>query len=268
MRLAYLVLLGLLLVLIISPWFLLHSTGLPTGYLVLRALEYYAVILILVCCLAVTEWLRSRAHRARESSEEEWLSSVLSEVEKPARTRGLSIRVVDEASPRAFLLLDDIAVSRGLLRALSREEVKAVIAHELGHKHLIVLRVLRGVLAFAVLFNASITVVLLTKIQAHLEVLSVAVFTASIILGVIVIISLSRLEEHLADIYAVKITGSTLLASALRKLVEVQTSASSKRVLRPLVVDGVAYPSIENRVSVITEYYRELSRSRSSLEPR
>jgi len=268
LRLAYLILLGLLLVLIISPWFLLHSTGLPTGYLVLRALEYYAVILILVCCLAVTEWLRSRAHRARKPGEEEWLSSVLSEVEKPARIRRLSIRVVDEASPRAFLLLDDIAVSRGLLRALSREEVKAVIAHELGHKHLTVLRVLRGVLAFAVLFNASITVVLLTKIQAHLEVLSVAVFTASIILGVIVIISLSRLEEHLADIYAVKITGSTLLASALRKLVEVQTSASSRRVLRPLVVDGVAYPSIENRVSVITEYYRELSRSRNSLEPR
>lgn len=107
----------------------------------------YAVVAF-VAALLLAQWLFSpylinAVYRTEEPGPElEWLRI---EVERMSRAIGLSkppkLLVADMRAPNAFaygspLAGNFVAVTKGLLRIMPREEVKAVLAHELGHlKH-------------------------------------------------------------------------------------------------------------------------------------
>jgi Zn-dependent protease with chaperone function len=271
LRLAHVALLILLVVLTALPWtyLLAFSTRSLAKFhvqLVLRSLVYFAVIFLLVSVLAVVEWFASRALKARELGvSEAWLWSIIRELEEVTGAGKLRVRLVEEDAPRAFLLLDDVVVSKGLIRALSAEEIKAVLAHELGHRYLAPLRALRGVLTFAVFFNASTILALSLDTNAYYGSLSLPVFSASTVLCFITILSLSRIEEHLVDIYSVKVTKSTALASALSKLERGLAINPPRSLVKPLLMmKGISYPPIKTRINVIAEFHRELSTENKS----
>lgn len=69
---------------------------------------------------------------------EEWLLDLLEEVKRASGYGGrVELRVAEVDEPNAFAISNAfkkvIVLHRGLARILSRDEIKAVIAHELGH---------------------------------------------------------------------------------------------------------------------------------------
>ena len=123
-----------------------------------------------------------------------------------------------------------LAVHEGLLRQLNQEEVKSVIAHELGHikhKDYIVMTVL-STLPLIAYYVAQITLFAgafsggrrndKDNSGAILIVIGIIAF-AIYILTFLIVMRLSRLREHYADAFSAYVTGAPhALASSLAKI--------------------------------------------------
>lgn len=97
--------------------------------------------------LLIVQWLFSpyiinAVYAARPPGPgEEWLERELEEIARRSGVRKPKLVIAEVAMPNAFaygspLAGSYVAVTRGLLRLLSRDELRAVLAHEVGHlKH-------------------------------------------------------------------------------------------------------------------------------------
>lgn len=282
-KLSSVILMITLLVLVVSPWLVLVYVNKSTIQTLItqffEILQHFTVFIVLVSVVAALEWFVSRVLHARmPNSEEKWLYYVIEEVKESTGIKRLRVRVIDRSTPQAFLMLDDIVVTKGLLDILNKEEVKSIILHELGHRRLVLFRLVRGLLTFAVFFNMSVLVKELgeTLTQSipwrsftftNPSIVDIMVFTVTTVLSIIVVLSLSRLEEHLADLYTVEVMRSDILASALSKLERERTHRVTfiKGIVKPLfLLNGVPYPSIKIRTELITSYYCELQKALAS----
>jgi Zn-dependent protease with chaperone function len=183
-----------------------------------------------------------------------------------------------------------IAVTRGALERLTREELEAMLAHECGHLDAGLLRRLFGRGYFAApavgLFVASATTTMV--LSAHLvstliepaTVTELAFSTSLAILAVITAFILSTcysmLEEILADLKSVEIAGSDALANALSKMELYSGSVDIEGLLKkhlgrkfvllyPIarafisIID--AHPPLQLRIHVVREYYRRVAKT-------
>ena len=187
--------------------------------------------------------------------------------------------LMDEDAPNAFATGRDprhgvVAVTTGLLRVLDRQEVAAVIAHELGHiknRDTLIMSVaatLAG--ALSMLANLAMWGSLLGGHSSSEDEEGASPFAG--LLGVLVAplaatliqMSISRGREYLADAAAARYTGSPLsLASALRKIeamsraVPMETGSPATAHLfihNPFSMEGLGrlfstHPSTEERVA-------------------
>ncbi|MCE4611002.1 MAG: zinc metalloprotease HtpX [Desulfurococcales archaeon] len=118
-----------------------------SGYLGLSGEGIVLMLTVLAAVMIVAQWLFSpyiinAIYRTREPGPyEEW---IVAEVERLARASGIKtpkVVISEMDMPNAFaygspLAGSYVAVTRGLLRIMPREEVRAVLAHEVGHlKH-------------------------------------------------------------------------------------------------------------------------------------
>jgi Zn-dependent protease with chaperone function len=103
----------------------------------------------------------------------------------------------------------------------------------------------------------------------------IALFTATLLISALGILSLERLEEHLADEISVKATKSTTLVKALEKLGKQKAETGDQRaygvrklllsLLTPLLFLGallllLSQPSIDAQKLVINHCHEELER--------
>ena len=127
----------------------------------------------------------------------------------------VSVKVVDCELGVAAFTPSGIIVTRGLLNALNKSEVEAVLAHELGHAKR----------ALNILTLRALSTLALTNLTALMSVVAfgggglvvIALSTATLPISALGVLSLERLEEHLADEISVKATKSTALVKALEK---------------------------------------------------
>lgn len=167
--------------------------------------------------------------------ENPWLEATVKELADKAGLPMPRLATVPSNSPNAFTFGRStsgatLAVHEGLLRHLNQAEVKAVIAHELGHikhKDYIVMTVLSA-LPLIAYYVAQITLYAgafsgrgrrdKDNSGAILIVIGVIAFAVYIITFLIVM-RLSRLREHFADAFSAYATGSPRsLESALAKI--------------------------------------------------
>lgn len=165
-----------------------------------------------------------------------------------------------------------VAVSTGLLRLMNREEVEAVIAHELSHVKngdMVTQTLLQGVMnTFVVFFSRVIGWVVDRQILRNEDdAPGVGYYVTSIVLDIalgflagIVVAAFSRYREFHADAGAARIMGSeTPMVNALARLggiepVELQGSVKGFGISGGIGSLFATHPSIDERIAALREH--------------
>ena len=172
-----------------------------------------------------------------KSGENPWLESTVKELADKSGIPMPKLATVPDRTPNAFVFGrtagdTTLAVHEGLLTQLTKEEVKGVIGHELGHikhKDCIVMTVLSALPLLAYLVaRGTWGAARISSVSSRKKKgggIGAAFFIIAIIAYIVYIISLlcvmrlSRLREHYADSYSAYVTGSPRsLESGLTKI--------------------------------------------------
>ncbi len=176
-----------------------------------------------------------------EGTTEYWLVDTVKRLAERAGI-GMPEVAVYEGEPNAFAtgaLRDSalVAVSTGLLQAMSREEVEAVLGHEIGHVangDMVTLTLIQGVVNTFVIFLSRIIGYVVDRLILKNERgvgigFYVTVFVSQIVLGVlasIVVAWFSRQREFRADAASADLLGSPRpMIAALARLGSLQPGA-------------------------------------------
>ncbi|MBD3259483.1 M48 family metalloprotease [Candidatus Woesearchaeota archaeon] len=171
-----------------------------------------------------------RAKKASEKEEPE-LHSIVEDVCKESNCIKPPVYVIPNESPNAFACGRNekhsaVAVTAGLLKILTRDELKGVIAHEIAHikNKDILIQTVAGAIATSISYIA-----LFARIGAMAggfgggrgrnagELLAIAILTP--LMAMLIQLAISRSREYLADETGAKnIKNSKALASALAKM--------------------------------------------------
>lgn len=231
--------------------------------------------------LAMSKWMAKRMTGAKvidtpTNEIERWL---LSTVQSQAQRAGIGmpeVAIYDAPDMNAFATGASrnnalVAVSTGLLRAMSREEAEAVLAHEISHVangDMITLALIQGVVNTFVIFLSRVIGYLVDKVLLKNERgygigYFVATMVAQIVLGIlasIVVNWFSRQREYRADAGGAGLAGSGNMINALRRLqlgtVESQLPeqmaafgiSSSKSTMMQLFT---THPPLEKRIAAL-----------------
>lgn len=217
------------------------------------------------------------AHQVSENDEPD-LHRVVQEVADMARLPKPKVYVVQNDSPNAFATGRNpkhaaVAVTTGIRRILDREELKAVLAHEMGHvrNRDILVSAIVATIAGAVMFLASIARWGLFfgfgrrngGGGAIALVLWLVIIILAPIAALLIRMAISRAREYGADETGAEISGRPMaLASALRKLqmgatmrpMQVNESTAHLFIVNPLRSDFVGslfstHPPVEERIA-------------------
>jgi heat shock protein HtpX len=160
-----------------------------------------------------------------------WLENTVKELARASGVTMPRLAIVPNPTPNAFVFGNSsskmtLAVHEGLLRQLNEDEVRGVLAHELGHvKHRdsIVMTVLSAIPLLAYMIARS-TMFMGTGSRdrdrgAGYVALAGVVAMVVYFVAQLLVLRLSRLREHFADVYSGYLTGSPRsLESALTKI--------------------------------------------------
>jgi len=178
--------------------------------------------------LAISKWMAKRATGAqvitRPSNDvESWLVAT---VQRQAQQAGIGtpeVAVFNSPDPNAFatgMFRDSalVAVSTGLLRLMNKQEVEAVLGHEVSHVangDMVTLTLIQGVLNTFVLFIARI---IASQFDRGRFLIYIALQLAFGVLASIVVAWFSRRREFRADAGGAQLESTTAMASALGRL--------------------------------------------------
>ena len=168
--------------------------------------------------------------------ENPWLETIVKGLADKSGIPTPRLATVPDPTPNAFVFGRTasgatLALHEGLLRNLNEDEVKGVIAHELGHirhKDYIVMTVLSALPLLAyIIARGTWTAAQFSSgsrrknegdMRATLVVIGVLSYVVYIV-SLLCVMRLSRLREHYADAYSAYLTGSPRsLESALTKI--------------------------------------------------
>jgi heat shock protein HtpX len=198
--------------------------------------------------------------------ENPWLEKTVKEIADKSGLPMPRLATVPNNTPNAFTFgrtttSATLALHEGLLRQLNEDEVRGVIAHELGHvkhKDYIVMTVLSALPLIAYLIARTALYAGAfsggrrnSKDNSGAALIAIGVIAFIIyILTFLIVMRLSRLREHYADAYSAYVTGSPReLESALAKI----TYGLS---LSPKAPEGARAFYIEDPVSAKQEIQR------------
>jgi len=189
--------------------------------------------------LAMSKWMAKRSTGARVITQpgngaESWLVNT---VERLARDAGIDtpeVAVYDAPDMNAFATGARrnnalVAVSTGLLRGMQKDEVEAVLAHEIAHVangDMITLALVQGVLNTFVIFLSRVIGHIIDRVVLRNERgygigYFVSVIVAQVLLGIlasIIVMWVSRQREFRADAGSARLNGRRPMINALARL--------------------------------------------------
>ncbi|MDC0379534.1 protease HtpX [Litorivicinus sp.] len=168
------------------------------------------------------------------NADEQWLVATVAELAKDAGIGTPEVGIFQSQTSNAFATGWDrnnalVAVSTGLLSRFSRDEARAVMAHEIGHVangDMITLALIQGVVNTFVMFFSRVIghtidrAVFKTE-RGHGPAFYITTFVAEIILGVlasIIVFWFSRQREFRADQAGAQLAGAPAMIGALERL--------------------------------------------------
>lgn len=178
--------------------------------------------------LAISKWVAKKstgAHVIEKPSNdiEHWLFNT---VQRQAEQAGIGmpeIAIFDSPDPNAFatgMFRNNalVAVSTGLLRLMNKQEVEAVLGHEISHVangDMVTLTLIQGVLNTFVLFVARI---IASQFDRGRFLIYIGLQMAFGVLASIIVAWFSRRREFRADAGGASLESSAAMASALNRL--------------------------------------------------
>jgi heat shock protein HtpX len=169
--------------------------------------------------------------RYLEQGEYPWLENTVNELATASNVPMPRLAIVPNPAPNAFVFGNSsskmtLAVHEGLLKQLNEDEVRGVIAHELGHirhRDSIVMTVLSAIPLLAYMIARSTLFVGMGSRDRERSAgyIAIAGVVALVVYFVaqLLVLRLSRLREHFADVYSGYLTGTPRsLESALTRI--------------------------------------------------
>lgn len=189
--------------------------------------------------LALSKWMAKRLTGAYvisspNNSTEAWLVETVKKLAAGAGIGMPEVAVFDSPAPNAFatgMSRDKalIAVSTGLLRVMNKDEIEAVLGHEVSHVangDMVTLTLIQGVVNTFVIFFSRIVGhfvdrVILKNERGHGLGFFITTIAAQIVFGIlasIIVFWFSRRREFRADAGGANLAGRSKMISALEKL--------------------------------------------------
>ena len=231
--------------------------------------------------LLMSKWMAKWSTGAKvidqpRNGDEAWL---LETVRRQAQQAGIGmpeVAVYDSPTPNAFATgatknSSLVAVSTGLLQSMRREEVEAVLAHEVSHVangDMVTLALLQGVVNTFVIFLSRIIGGIVDSFLRGKDERSgpgigywVSVIACEIVLGffaTMIVMWFSRYREYRADHGGATLAGRTKMINALKALARGHESDLPKSLTAFGIRGGVvgllsSHPPIEERIRRLSE---------------
>ena len=193
--------------------------------------------------LLISKWMAKRSTKTRiiekpVTEQELWLVNTVAELAKKAGIGMPEVGIFPAPESNAFATGWNknkalVAVSEGLLQRFSRDEARAVLAHEIGHVangDMITLSLIQGVvntfvMFFARIFGHFVDRVILKNERGHGIGFYVATFAAEMVLAVlasIIVMKFSRYREFRADAAGAHLADKRSMIGALNRLLSEQ----------------------------------------------
>ena len=252
-----------------------------TGMLVFCALFGFGGAFV---SLALSKWMAKRATRMRVIDQprdevEFWL---LSTVRRQAERAGIAmpeVGVYEAPEINAFATGPSrnnslVAVSRGLLRAMNRDEAEAVLAHEVSHVangDMVTLTLIQGVVNTFVMFLARVVGDLIDRVVFRNEdgrglgyfLTVMALEVAFGLLASVVVMAFSRWREFRADAGGAELAGREKMIAALQRLAQTYGQSSLPSEVRAFGISGgvagglqrlfMSHPPLAERIQALRE---------------
>ena len=191
--------------------------------------------------LLISKWMAKRSMGVQvidqpQNASEQWLYSTVKELADKAGIGMPEVGIFHSDAPNAFSTGWNknnalVAVSTGLLQRMNKDEVAAVLGHEIGHVangDMVTLALIQGVVNAFVMFFARIIGNFVDKAVFKNEdgpgiAFYITTFVAEMVLGILastIVAWFSRRREYRADEAGAALTSNAAMASALMRLKE------------------------------------------------
>ena len=232
-----------------------------------------------VISLAISKWSAKRAMGVHvienpQNQTEQWLVSLVSKQAKEAGIGMPEVGIFQTNDPNAFATGMNrnnalVAVSTGLLQAMSKDEVEAVVGHEISHVangDMITMALMQGVVNTFVYFFASIIGhfvdrAILKNEQGHGMGYFVTQMIAQIALSFLasmLVMWFSRYREFHADAGGARLAGKEKMIAALRALQRAHSPEDLPGQLAAFGINGggvkkmfMSHPPLEERIAAL-----------------
>jgi heat shock protein HtpX len=231
--------------------------------------------------LAISKWMAKKSMGVRvietpSSSTELWLVDTVKRFADDAGIGMPEVGIFDSPEVNAFATGANknnalVAVSSGLLRAMSREEAEAVIGHEIAHVangDMVTLALIQGVVNTFVMFLSRIighTVdrVVFKNEEGHGPAFFVTMIVAELVLGIlasIIVMWFSRQREFRADRGGASLAGKGAMIAALERLQMAHSGPLPERMAAFGIAGGspqgwkrlfMTHPPLEERIAAL-----------------
>jgi heat shock protein HtpX len=191
--------------------------------------------------LFISKWMAKRTMGVQlidpqnpGSADASWLISTVQRQAQAANIGMPEVGVFDSSDPNAFATGASknnalVAVSTGLMQAMSQDEVEAVLAHEVSHVangDMVTMALIQGVVNTFVIFLSRLVGFFVDRvILKNSRGLGIGYFISSIVaqivLGILastIVMAFSRRREFHADAGAASLVGRQKMIAALRRL--------------------------------------------------
>ena len=230
--------------------------------------------------LAISKWTAKRMVGARviespQSTTEAWLVET---VRRQAQMAGIGmpeVAIFDSPDVNAFATGMNknnalVAVSSGLLKAMSKEEAEAVLGHEVAHianGDMVTLALIQGVVNTFVMFLSRVIGYLIDKLVFKTErgqgpAFYVTMIIAEVVLGILastIVMWFSRQREFRADAGGAQLAGRGAMIAALERLKAQHEPAALPEKMAAFGISGgvssglkrlfMTHPPLEERIA-------------------
>lgn len=259
--------------------FIAAQGGNATGLLVFAAVFGFGGSFI---SLAISKWMAKRAMGVRiidepQTDEEKWLVETVRRQAEEAGIGMPEVGIFYSSDPNAFATGANknnalVAVSSGLLDRLSKQEVEAVLGHEVGHVangDMVTLTLIQGVVNTFVIFFARIIgnfvdKAILKNENGHGIGYFVTVIVAEIVLGILastIVMWFSRRREFRADAAGALLASPHGMIGALEALKRVHSPEPLPEQMAALGINGgvtsglkklfMSHPPLDDRIAAL-----------------
>lgn len=230
--------------------------------------------------LAISKWTAKRLTGAQvitnpTNDTERWL---LQTVKRQAQQAGIGmpeVAIYNAAEPNAFatgMKRNDalVAVSTGLMQSMTRDEVEAVLAHEVSHVangDMVTMALIQGVVNTFVIVLSRVIGHLVDRLvfkteRGHGPAFWITSIIAQLVLGIlanIIVMWFSRKREFRADAGAARMVGAPKMIAALRRLGGTSTEPLPDQ-LHAMGISGgktgikslfMTHPPLESRIQAL-----------------